>query len=60
MTNFASRAGWVQETFITDDTVFISAKENERVIARTTELVEQWKRLEWLDLPADLKRNSCC
>ena len=57
LTNFASRAGWVQETFITDDTVFISAKENERVIARTTELVEQSKRFDSLDLPADLKRQ---
>jgi len=57
LTNFASRAGWVEETFITDDTVFISAKENERLIARTTALVEQAKRFDSLDLPADMKRQ---
>jgi len=57
MSNFAARAGWIQATYITDDTIFVSAKEGERLIARTTELVEQSRRYEKLDLPPDLKRK---
>jgi peptidyl-dipeptidase A len=55
--NEASRAGWIQETYITQDTEAQAAKANERVIARTTELVDQSKQFETLDLPADLKRK---
>src|SRR5437660_95992 len=53
----AERAGWVQETYITDDTESIAASADERVIARTTELVKEAKPFEALDLPADLKRK---
>jgi len=52
-----NRAGWVQETYITDDTELLAADQNERVIARVTELIEQAKRFESLNLPADLKRK---
>ena len=45
-----SRAGWVQETYITDDTELLSADQNERVIARTTELVNEGKRFESLKI----------
>ena len=31
MTVLQQRAGWVQETYITDDTELLSASENERV-----------------------------
>ncbi len=51
------RAGWVQETYITDDTELLAASENERVIARTTELIDEGKRFESLNLPPDLKRK---
>ncbi len=57
LSNLAARAGWVQATFITDDTEIVAAKEGERVIARTTELVEQSKRFDALNLPPDLKRK---
>jgi peptidyl-dipeptidase A len=57
MASFAQRASWIQATFITDDTIFVAAKEQERVIARTTELVEQSKRFDSLTLPPDLKRK---
>jgi peptidyl-dipeptidase A len=57
LSSFAARAGWIQATFITDDTEFVAAKEGERVIARTTELVEQSKRFDSLDMPPDLKRK---
>ena len=51
------RAEWVDETYITDDTDLLTAAENDRLIARTTELVDQAKQFSGLDLPADLKRK---
>ena len=53
----ASRAGWVQSTYITDDTEILSAKANERLIARAVELVKQAGRFDALDLPAALRRR---
>ncbi len=57
MSILQSRAGWVQETYITDDTELLAADQNERVIARTTELVNEGKRFESLNLPPELKRK---
>ena len=51
------RAGWVQETYITTDTEAITAKENERLIAHTTELVNESRRFDALDLPPQLRRK---
>jgi peptidyl-dipeptidase A len=39
------RAQWVQETYITGDTELLAASEDERVIARTTELINESKRI---------------
>jgi peptidyl-dipeptidase A len=55
--NEAARAQWIQETYITQDTEAQSAKANERIIALSTELVDQSKQFEALDLPPDLKRK---
>jgi peptidyl-dipeptidase A len=52
-----NRADWVHETFITDDTELLAASEDEKVIARTTELVNEGKQYESLNLPPDLKRK---
>ncbi|MES1258706.1 MAG: M2 family metallopeptidase, partial [Acidobacteriota bacterium] len=52
-----NRAEWVNQTFITDDTDLIAAAADDRVIARTTELVKEGRRFEGLALPADLKRK---
>jgi peptidyl-dipeptidase A len=57
ITVLGQRAGWVQETYITDDTELLAASENERLIARTTELIEEGKRFESIPLPPDLKRK---
>ena len=57
MTTMQQRAQWVQETYITDDTELLSASEDERVIARTTELINQSKRFDSINLPPDLKRK---
>ena len=45
-----SRAQWVQETYITEDTETIGAEANERSIGRTTELYNESKRFDGLDL----------
>lgn len=51
------RADWVHETYITDDTEALAAAADDRMIARTTELVKESKRFDGLTLPADLKRK---
>jgi peptidyl-dipeptidase A len=53
----AGRADWVKSTFITDDTEALAADANDNLIAATTELAEQARRYENLDLPADSKRK---
>ncbi|MEP6716130.1 MAG: M2 family metallopeptidase [Terriglobia bacterium] len=53
----ANQAEWIAETYINDDSEAITALENERLIARTTEFVEEAKKYENLNLPADIKRK---
>jgi peptidyl-dipeptidase A len=53
----AARAQWVEETYNTDDTVALVAKANDRVIARQTELIEEARRFEGLQLPPDAARK---
>ena len=57
LSTLGGRAEWVDETYITDDTDLLTAAENDRLIARTTELVDQSKQFSALDLPADMKRK---
>ena len=52
-----SRADWVKSTFITDDTEALSAEANKEVIAATTELAEQSRRFDGLDLSPDVERK---
>jgi peptidyl-dipeptidase A len=52
-----NRASWVEDTFITDDTQAMSADAQDEATAVTTELVEQAKRFEKLDMPVDLARK---
>ena len=53
----AGRADWVKSTFITDDTESLAAEANENLIAATTELAEEARRFENLDLSPDAKRK---
>ena len=53
----AGQAAWVQETFITDDTVALSAAANDRLIARQTELIGEARRFDGLQLPPDAARK---
>src|SRR5580658_1218408 len=51
LNNKASRATWVQENFITDDTEGISADAQEEVLAATTDLALKATRFNGLKLP---------
>jgi peptidyl-dipeptidase A len=53
----ASRAGWVQENFITDDTEAISSDAQDQYTAVITDLVEQSKRFDGLQLFPELARK---
>ncbi len=53
----AGRADWVKSTFITDDTEALAADANDNLIAATTELAEQARRYENVDLSPDSKRK---
>jgi peptidyl-dipeptidase A len=53
----SARATWVQETYITDDTIDLNAEAADRLIARQTELIRQGQRFEGLKLPDDLARK---
>jgi peptidyl-dipeptidase A len=53
----ASRAAWVQATFITDDTEILAAQANERLIGATAELAKKAARFDSVPLPPDLARK---
>lgn len=53
----AGRAEWIKSTFITDDTEALAADANEALIGATTELAEQARRFENVDLSPELKRK---
>lgn len=53
----SSRADWVKSTFITDDTETLSAEANRDLIANTTELAEQSRRFDGLELSPDVARK---
>jgi peptidyl-dipeptidase A len=52
-----ARAQWVEETYITDDTVALLAQAEDRQIARQTELIGQARRFDSLDLPPEAARK---
>ena len=52
-----NHAGWVHETYINDDTDFLAAAADERLIARTTELVKEGAKFDKTTLPTDLRRK---
>jgi len=53
----ASRAGWVQSTYITDDTEVLAAKANERAINAGVEYAKQAVRFDKLKLPDEVARK---
>ncbi len=57
LANEASRAGWVQSTYITDDTEILSALANERIIAASVGYAKRATRFDKIALPPDLARK---
>jgi peptidyl-dipeptidase A len=53
----ASRAEWVQENFITDDTQQIAADASEQVNTLSVDLAKKAKRFDGLPLPPDMARK---
>src|SRR5271166_20921 len=53
----ASRADWVQSTYITDDTEILAAKADERGINAAVELAKKSTRFDGLKLPEDVARK---
>jgi len=53
----AARASWVEETYITDDTIALVAEANDRLIARQTALIYESRKFDGLPLPPDAARK---
>ena len=53
----SSRAGWVQENFITDDTEIMAAQANEKLAAAVTQLALDARRFDGMKLPPALARK---
>src|SRR5215470_16138709 len=53
----ASRASWVQENFITDDTEMLAAQAQEKLTALVTQLALDARRFDGLKMPAELQRK---
>jgi peptidyl-dipeptidase A len=53
----SGRAEWVKSTFVTDDTETLAAEANENLIGATTELAEQARRFDNVDLSPESKRK---
>src|SRR5215472_2548217 len=52
-----SLTGWVQSTYITDDTEVLHAQANERLIAATANYAKRAARFDGLKLPEDVARR---
>src|SRR5712691_7391000 len=52
-----NQAGWVQQTYITDDTDAVAARANQRYIDAVASFVKDATRFDKLDLPADQRRQ---
>jgi peptidyl-dipeptidase A len=53
----SSRAAWVQNTYITEDTDLLAARAYEAYIGRAVELAGDAARFDRLDLPYDVRRK---
>ncbi|MEP6801711.1 MAG: M2 family metallopeptidase [Acidobacteriota bacterium] len=57
LANEASRAGWVQSTYITNDTEILAARANERLIAASVAYAKRSARYDGARLPEDVARK---
>ncbi len=54
---YSARVEWVQQNFITDDTVWLGAKSLEKMGALQSKFASEAQRFDKLELPADLRRK---
>src|SRR5262245_30965112 len=52
-----SRTGWVQQTYITDDTEAIAARANQEYLDAAARLAKEATRFDRIDVPADQRRQ---
>lgn len=52
-----NQANWIHDNFITDDSEALAADVNDEITGVTTELVEQAKRFDGVQMPPDLARK---
>jgi peptidyl-dipeptidase A len=53
----ASQAGWVSETYITDDTSALFARANQRLIDKTAQYAKEAVRFDKVDVAPDVRRQ---
>jgi len=53
----ASQAGWVSETYITDDTSALFARANQRLIDKTAQFAKEAVRFDKVDVGPDIRRQ---
>src|SRR5215471_3816967 len=51
------QAGWVSETYITDDTSSLNGKANQRIIEATERYARESVKFDKADVPADMRRQ---
>src|SRR5690349_9524438 len=51
------RAGWVQQTYITDDTEAIAARANQEYLDATARLAKEATKFDRVDVPPDQRRQ---
>lgn len=54
---YAAKIAWVQANFITDDTVWLGAKSNEKMSALNVKYAIEAAKFDHLKLPADMRRK---
>ena len=54
---FAARTAWVQANFITEDTVWLGAKSNEKISALQVKFAIEASKFDKIKLPADMRRK---
>jgi peptidyl-dipeptidase A len=57
LSNEASRAQWVQATYITHDTELLAADASQKLIAAMVEYAKEAKRFDGVKLPEDMERK---
>src|SRR5690349_6307169 len=52
-----NQAGWVSETYITDDSSSLNARANQRLIEATEHFAKEAVRFDKVEAPADIRRQ---